>query len=176
MNMAAALFNSSPTLLRFARQIANEIQGAVLDVPCGYGRNARLMSSLGCRVICLDNNTQAIAAIKNNASPNAGELVPMLCDLKKDPWTFPNNSLGAILNIHFVMPELLARFEQSLMPGGFLFIETYDNRGGNYLALPKPGEFENLLSPAFDFLYYIERRAGPPKSNACTVRLLAKKL
>ncbi len=166
---------ASPTLKRFAHQIAKEIQGTVLDVPCGYGRNAILMSLLGCRVICLDNNSKALAALKENYSTTAGELVPMFCDLKKEAWEFSLNSLGAILNIHFVMPELFKYFEQSLMPGGFLFIETYDNRGGNYLELPKKGEFKNLLASAFNFLYYAEKKAGPPDVDACTVKLLAQK-
>ena len=73
------------------------------------------------------------------------------------------------------MPELFRHFEQSLMPGGFLFIETYENRGGNYLELPKPWEFKTLLAPAFDFLYYAEKKAGPADANACTVRTLARK-
>ncbi len=161
--------------MRFAKQIAEDIQGPVLDVPCGYGRNAKLMSSLGCRVICLDNNPEAIATIKNSKLPTACELVPMLCDLRKDRWKFSSNSLGAILNVHFVMPELFQYFEQSLIPGGFLFLETYDNRGGNYHELPELGEFRNLLGAAFDLLYYAEKKAGPLNANACTVRLLAKK-
>ena len=69
--------------MRFAQQIAKDMKGTVLDVPCGYGRNAKLMSSLGCRVICLDNNPAAITTIKNDKLRTAGELVPMLCDSKK---------------------------------------------------------------------------------------------
>lgn len=176
----------SPALLKYARQIVEVSQGVILDVPCGYGRNARLMSSLGCTVLCVDNDPAALAAIQDpsfslwgtpkieDQGRGPGLLIPMSLDLVHDPWPFAENSIGAILNIHFVMPTLFPYFSKSLIPGGCLFIETFSGRGGNYLELPRPGELYSLLSSDFEFNAYEEKRVGP-NGEAVSVKLLARK-
>jgi SAM-dependent methyltransferase len=176
----------SAALLKYARQIIGVSRGVILDVPCGYGRNARLMSSLGCTVLCVDNDPEALAAIQDTSfslwgAPQIedqgcgpGLLIPLSLDLAHDPWPFAENSIGAILNIHFVKPTLLPYFSKSLIPGGYLLMETFSGRGGNYLQLPRPGELYSLLSSDFEFDTYEEKRVGPNR-EAVSVKLLARK-
>jgi hypothetical protein len=54
-------------------------------------------------------------------------------------------------------------------------VETFDNRGQNYLQLPKKNQLKDLLGPHFKFLTYEEKAAGPTDFDAVTVRLVAEK-
>ena len=48
---------ASALVRRFASKIADNADGVpVLDVACGSGRNAFLLISCGCTVVCVDNN------------------------------------------------------------------------------------------------------------------------
>ena len=82
-------------------------------------------------------------------------------------------SVGGIINIHFTLPTLFPQFESSLIPHGYLLLETVPGVGGNYLELPKGGDLKVALGDAFDFEFYKERHVGPPEHNAVTVKLLA---
>jgi len=96
-------------------------------------------------------------------------------DLAHDPWPFGPGTAGAIINVHFLLPALFPLFQSSLIPGGYLLIETVPAHGGNYLELPRAGELRSALQGAFDFEFYKERKAGPGNYDAVTVQLLAKR-
>lgn len=163
----------SPTLLQWSEKIARDAPGPILDAPCGYGRHAFLMQSYGRSVICVDRSLKALRTFQTNAthSPGGG-LIKLALDLKS--WPFKENSLGAILNVHFVHTFLLSNFVSSLRKGGFLYCETFSGHGGNYLQLPRAGEWENLLKRYCRFEFYSERRVGPPNCDAVAVKLLAR--
>jgi hypothetical protein len=40
--------------------------------------------------------------------------------LIKDPWPFEDESLGAIINVHFYRDRLVEKFLRSLKKGGYL--------------------------------------------------------
>src|SRR4051794_33071298 len=50
----------SKALLKFAAEIAGNARGPILDVPCGYGRNAAHIASLGANVVCIDSDSAAL--------------------------------------------------------------------------------------------------------------------
>ncbi len=54
----------SPTLKSFSKVLASLAPGPVLDCPSGYGRNALFLARLGMRVMCVDNDFDALQAIK----------------------------------------------------------------------------------------------------------------
>ena len=177
----------SPTLTKYASQIARLAPGPILDVPCGYGRNARLMDSFGCTVVCLDSNVMALQSIFDvsyrlwpftnvkQGIESAGSFLPILANLGKDSWPFKPGTFGAIINVHFHMESLYEYFALSLRPGGFLYCETISGHGGNYLELPKAGELHHKLQRSFEFEVYKEKRTGPQSEDAVTVTLLGKK-
>ena len=78
-------------------------------------------------------------------------------------------------NIHFFHSNLIECFVKSLKIGGYLFIETIDGHGGNYLQLPKHGFIKSKLNNLFDIKYFKEKKVGPLQSDASTVKLLAVK-
>jgi len=171
----------SKLLTKFAEEIALNSKGPIIDVACGYGRNAVHISSLGVPVLCIDNNKDALGYIESLTTLSqeqhdcSNHLTTLEVDLINDPWPFKNETLGAIINVHFFTSNLLHCFMKSLCIGGYLFIETIDGHGGNYLKLPPLGFIKETLSDAFEIRFYNEKKVGPPQSNASTVKLLAIK-
>ena len=168
----------SEFLGKFAEKIALDSNGPIADVACGYGRNASLLASFGVPVLCIDNDRAALDFIESIASnqPEGGRLLSTLeLDLINDAWPFGEESLGAIINIHFITARLLDYFLSSLKIGGVLFIETVGGNGGNYRQLLPLGYIREKLSDAFEIRFYKEKKVGPPENDASTVKVFAKK-
>jgi SAM-dependent methyltransferase len=164
-----------PLVRRFGEKIAETAGGMpVLDVACGSGRNAIFLRQLGCTVICMDNDLSRLQTDSTSQSAS-GSLHPHQIDLVRDPWPFSPHSVGGIINIHFTLLALFPHFESSLLPSGYLLLETVPGVGGNYLELPKEGELKAALGNAFDYELYKERQVGPSGHNAVTVKLLARR-
>jgi hypothetical protein len=160
---------------RFAPQIALAAKGfPILDVACGSGRNADIFVSLGCNVICLDMDLSRLEA-RYHPAPVPSQIQPLRIDLLNDAWPMRVSSIGGIINIHCLLPSLFPSFVESLIPGGYLVLETVPGHGGNYVQLPKSGQLRSDLSQSFDFEFYKERAAGPSVIQAVTVRLVGKR-
>jgi SAM-dependent methyltransferase len=175
--------DSSPSklLAKYAEEIAYNSNGPIIDVPCGYGRNAAYIASFGVPVLCIDINDDALEFIKTGINLTIAKLKDpnllntLKLDLINDPWPFKDESIGAIINVHFFNPRVMEFFVNSLKIGGYLLIETIDGRGGNYLELPTYGFIKSNLMDAFDFRYFIEKQVGPLFNIASTVKALAIK-
>jgi SAM-dependent methyltransferase len=71
-----------------------------LDVACGRGRNARLLQSIGCRVICADIDRSALGTVAQESHGFLGEekrvgtrpgdhaSLPIVVDLQDQSWPF----------------------------------------------------------------------------------------
>ena len=164
----------SPFVSKFASHMARNASGMpILDVACGSGRNAIVFTQLGCAVICLDID---ISRLNVSRSTNVGaEIKSYQLDLVRDPWPVGPRSVGGIIDVHYLLPTLFPCFESSLIPGGYLLLETVPGCGGNYIRLPKREELRSALSSSYDFEFYEERPVGPIDYGAVTVRLLAKR-
>ena len=92
-----------------------------------------------------------------------------------DPWPIEAGTAGGAIVVDFLDRSLFGYFERSLISGGYLLIETISARGGNYLELPNAGALRMVFEKSFDLCVYRERHAGPPTSNAVTVRMLGKR-
>jgi SAM-dependent methyltransferase len=171
----------SKILAKFAEEIALNSNGTIVDVPCGYGRNAACIASYGMPVVCVDINNDALEYIKSSVSlsltksKDFHQFTTMQLDLINDPWPFEDGSLGAIINVHFFHYALIGYFARSLKIGGYLFIETIGGHGGNYLDLPQHGFIKDQLADSFNIKFIKEKKVGPLQSNTSTVKLLAIK-
>jgi SAM-dependent methyltransferase len=166
-------YKPSRIVEKFAERIVNAAKGfPVLDVACGSGRNADVFLRRGCKVICLDRDLSQLESRYSRESIPC-ELKLLKTDLISDPWPVGTASVGAIINIHFLLPSLFSPFAESLIPGGYLLIETVPGCGGNYIQLPKVNKLRSDLSQMFKFDFYKENRVGPPSCEAVTVRLAA---
>lgn len=97
-------------------------------------------------------------------------------DLISDEWPFKSESVGGIINVHFLHTPLLSSFCDSLAGRGMMLVETIPGHGGNYNSLPKQGEIVRELTKDMSLIYYHERPAGPPVANAVTAKLVAMKI
>jgi SAM-dependent methyltransferase len=146
----------------------------IVDVACGGGRNAFYLAELGCTVICVDRDLSRLKEGRPDAEISKRlKLIEM--DLVADPWPFGEGTIGGIVLVDFLDRSLFHFFEQSLVTGGYLLIETISNRGGNYLELPRAGELRTAFERSFELQVYHEREAGPCAVNAVTVRMLARR-
>jgi len=169
---------ASPLVRKFASKIADAAGGApILDVACGSGRNAMLLSDLGCTVVCIDRDLTRLKIELGSRPSRVTSSRLQLChlDLANDPWPFDGGSVGGVINVHFLLPALFPLFEKSLMLGGYLLLESVPGCGGNYVELPAAGQVRTALGKAFDFEFYKESKVGPPGFDAVTVKVVAKR-
>ena len=172
----------SKLLTSFAKIIAENASGLIVDIACGYGRNAFYLSTFGVPVLCVDNSKDSLQYIESMIGVLSGNqknkinLTTLEIDLIHDPWPFKNESLGAIISVHFYAKNILTDFLNSLQIGGYFFIETISGRGGNYIDLPPHGFILETLGDSFEILHSKEKKVGPPKSNSATIKLFAKKI
>jgi SAM-dependent methyltransferase len=160
---------------RFAPLIARSASGLpIADVACGSGRNTTVFLELGCKVICLDKDLGQLRS-QYSAQSFPKDIEAVQIDFHHQPWPSVTNKVGAIINVHFLLPKLFPFFIKSLIPGGYLLIQTVPGCGGNYLQLPKSNELRSTLSEHFEFEFYQERPVGPTAFNSVTVNLLAKR-
>lgn len=171
---------TSPLVRKFAEKvIAAAVGKPILDVACGSGRNALFLAKSGCIVVCIDKDLSSFNANLQLQrwflTTSSKRLFSKEIDLVKDHWPFGPRSVGGIINIHFLLPQLFPFFASSLVPNGYLLLETVPGFGGNYLELPQEGELKAALAYTFDLEVYKERPIGRSEHNAVTVKLLARR-
>lgn len=167
---------------RFSEAIVLAAKGRpILDVGCGGCRNALLLASLGANVIGLDIDLQPahkhfdrLTETVFKQSLNRINLLKR--DLLHSPWTYSTESVGGIINVHFLHQPLIRSFIDSLGVGGLLLIETIGAHGGNHTELPPAGRLRELVGTNLLLVKYQERRAAPPGIDAVTVKLIAQKI
>ena len=152
----------------------------ILDVACGGGRNGIFLSHLGGNVICLDRDLSPFRAQKTLLKPTlfaksyAG-ITALELDLIRDEWPMPADSVGGVVNVHFLHMGLFPAFSRSTARGGYLLLETIQNRGGNYMELPGSGLLKSALESSFELEIYRERGCGRARNDAVTVQLLGRR-
>jgi SAM-dependent methyltransferase len=176
----------SKTLVRHLHAFLPVGDGLILDVGCGLGRNAVALASHGASVVCVDRDLSRLrvlaSAVPRHVSPQTvassarGSIFPVCAEVDEATWPFVHNKFAAIICVHFLNFRLFRHFAEALVAGGYLYIETFENRGGNYLDLPRAGELRDLLAQHFSIQFYSERKAGPSERDAVTAKVLSKRI
>jgi SAM-dependent methyltransferase len=174
----------SSTLLRFANKIASSGGGLVLDVACGYGRNAVAVAARGCTVVCVDRDLYRLNMLERlktkyiksdtQSEYKSGKILPVCANLNFHDWSFAKSTFIAVICVHFVEVSLFPCFILSLCSGGYFYFETFGGQGENFEALPETGEIRHALRGC-DLEYYSEKRVGPRERDAVSVKVLARK-
>jgi SAM-dependent methyltransferase len=175
----------SKTLVKFAVQIASFGKGPVVDAPCGYGRNAVALAARGSTVVAIDRDRKRLVALEHlkaayiaesaSAGVSIGQICVVCADLTAEAWPIAPSSVSAIICIHFPMINLIPRFITSLQVGGHIYVETFGGHGQNFRESPQAGQLRDLFSKHVEFLYYKERKIGPPEFDSVSVTLLAQR-
>lgn len=170
--------DASPTLKKLLPNFIHLKNHPFLDAPCGNGRNAFLLAKLGAEIVCVDIDANKFDLIKNHQSnSHSNQNLKLHCfDLLSADLPCVLGTFGVIVNVHFCSLKLTTKLSSLLIPGGLLYLETCENRGGNYLELEEQNAYQNLLRTNFEFLYLKETSAGPSGCNRTVIKLLAKKM
>jgi tellurite methyltransferase len=145
-----ALFGSpSKTLMGYADALTGRLDYPILDVGCGYGRNAVALALRGASIVCVDRDLKRLDTLrfaaegyigsKTQMGVSYGAIYPVCAEVDEAAWPFASGNFSAIICVHFLNLKLLRRFAEALVPGGMLYIETFENRGRNYYDLPRSG-------------------------------------
>ena len=127
--------------------------GKVLDVACGRGRHALLLSSAGFDVHAIDRDPDAIAFLQATAERLSLSLTCEVVDLETDPPPALPGPCDAILVFNYLHRPLLPALRGALASGGRLFYETFTvqqaERGHpkNPDFLLAAGELSRLMAP-----------------------------
>jgi len=128
----------SQWILRHAHLVAPGAR--VLDLACGYGRHARLFAQRGARVLAVDHDTEALAAIDGIAGIETRRI-----DLEASAWPFANERFDAIVVANYLHRPHLPRIVAGIADDGVLLYETF--ACGNE-AYGRPSNPAFLLEPA----------------------------
>jgi len=138
-------------------------RGPVLDLACGRGRHALASAELGARVVALDRNPAALAALQQAARQRHLPVYPVRTDLESGQGIpIRSGSCGAVLVFRFLFRTLAPALGDLLAPDGLLLYETFTTRQAdlgrgarNPDFLLKPGELRELF-PDLIVLHYWE--------------------
>lgn len=142
-------------------------------MPCGSGRHARWLASLGYAVVGVDKDAHILASAKEQSSAFKGSIQWILADIER-PLPFLPESFDLALVVHYVSGVVLERARSALRPGGYLVFETFDARGENWRTLPPARTISIELDRGFETLVIRERTVGPQASRA-VVHALARR-
>lgn len=144
----------SPWLLEWLPRL----EGPVLDLACGRGRNARAVWAAGLPLLGIDRDPDALRELVA-AAPG---VLAVRADLEaRDVIPLRPGAFGAVLVFRYLHRPLLPAIEALLRPGGWLLYETFTvaqralGRGPRSPAfLLEPGElrqsFPGLLVEGFE--------------------------
>lgn len=154
------------------------IQGRVLDVGCGKGRNALYLARRGHTVDAIDIAYAGLHVARHVATAEGLHLRLVQADL--DDFPLPKGLYDGVINIRFLKRELFPSLVQALKPGGVLLFETFlidQLRIGhpkNPAYLLRHGELREAFG-SLDLLKYEEGRFEEPEGPVYLARLLARR-
>ena len=169
---AAGDLAPSPWIVRFAPLVPAGAR--VLDLACGTGRHARLFAGRGCRVLAVDRDAAALAALARVAGVETVRL-----DLETGAWPLAGEEFHAIVVANYLHRPLFPFLLASLAPDGLLLYETFA-RGNEAFGRPsnpdfllEPGELLRLVAGRLKVLAYEEGQVDGGARRAVLERIAA---
>ena len=137
--MSALRHGESPADTWVLRWLGELTVGArVLDLASGFGRHARAAAAAGHRVLAIDRDQHALAALRESG-------IECLCvDLETGPWPLRSRRFDAIVISNYLFRARFALLADALAPGGRLIYTTFA-AGNAEFGRPRNPDF--LLRP-----------------------------
>jgi SAM-dependent methyltransferase len=164
--------------LREAKISGGDIQ--VLDIGCGYGRDALFIArSLNCYVLGIDNSSAAIEmALKAAGSDSASRAKFQCCDFKqlgggKFDIMFASNFYHLLRSGE--RKSLRHIIKKKLKPGGMLFLSTLSPRDPEHFGKGKPVESEINSYVDERFLHFCTQEELEKDFNFLTIKELSER-
>jgi SAM-dependent methyltransferase len=147
-------------------------RGKALDVACGSGRHALLLSAAGLSVRAVDRDAEAIGELKAAARRLGFRVETEIKDLETGSADLGDQVYDIVLVVHYLHRPLFPVLVRAIRKGGWLLYETYTTaqpstqavaavqaaRGKptNVQYLLEPGELAGLVAP----LEVVRQREG----------------
>jgi len=113
--------DAEPFVVEMLAQLPRD--GLALDVAASRGRNSVALARAGMRVVAADFSEVAMRSLAGLARAEHLSIWPVVADF--DRFAFRDQSLDAIVNVHFLDRALFPFFARALKPGGILLVETF---------------------------------------------------
>jgi SAM-dependent methyltransferase len=123
----------APWIVRFAHLVPTGAR--VLDLACGEGRHARLFAARGCKVLAVDRDVGALAALAAVPGVETRAL-----DLETGRWPLGGERFDAIVVVNYLHRPLFAPLLAALAPHGTLLYDTFA-RGNEVYGRPSNPDF-----------------------------------
>lgn len=159
----------APFLVKSRDLWADKIDGEVLDLACGAGRNALYMAEQGFSTRGCDRSEESLAILAERAAGRGLTIDRFVLDLEATENPLEDRErYGAILVFRYLHRPLFPNLIDALKPGGILIYETFTTlqpqfgRPKNPLFLLKPGELPELCK-GLELLYSWEGVEDEPQ-------------
>ncbi|MBD3233598.1 MAG: methyltransferase domain-containing protein [candidate division Zixibacteria bacterium] len=135
---------------------SNTVNGDVLDLGCGDGRNALYMAKRGLRVTAVDTSDVGIKKMMEVAEGMGlgDRIIPICADIVE--WEFPKSMFGFIIAItifdHLQPENVIPTFEktvQSMSPNGYLFAKAHTIEDPGYKNNGKSSGLSDMINYYF---------------------------
>lgn len=160
-------------MVRWAPLVPNAAR--VLDLACGFGRHARYFAGRGCRVMAVDRDPAALAALAGVPG-----VTTRAADLEGAAWPFSAGGFDAVVVTNYLHRPLFGPVVDVLAPGGVLLYETFmlgNERFGkpsNPDFLLRPGELLEAVGARLAVVAFeqgwVERPGPAVIQRLCAVR------
>ena len=127
----------SPWIVRFAHLIPPGAR--VLDLAAGAGRHARFLAARGARVLAVDRDADALAALASVAG-----VTTRVCDLEGGAWPLAGERFDAIVVVNYLHRPQFPHLRAALAAPGVLLYETFAQVNE---AFGRPANPDFLLCP-----------------------------
>ena len=137
-------------------------RGKALDVACGSGRHALLLSAAGLAVRAVDRDSEAIGELKAAARRLGFRVETEIKDLETASPDLGDDLYDVVLVVNYLHRPLFPVLTRAVKKGGWLLYETFTTsqaeRGKptNAAFLLEPGELPGLVAP----LEVVRQREG----------------
>lgn len=132
--------------------------GQVLDLACGYGRNAHWLARQGWQVLAVDRDPEALATLTGMPG-----IAALQADLEGAPWPLAGRRFDGIVVCRYLHRPLLPTLLESMAAGGVLIYETFMD-GQETLGRPHNPDFllrqDELLTTCKESLQVVAFEQG----------------
>jgi SAM-dependent methyltransferase len=159
----------SPWVVRFLPLLRPDSE--VLDLACGRGRHARLLAAAGHRVLAVDRDAAALAAMQSVPGIDTLEA-----DLEQGDWPLGVRQFDAMVVTNYLHRPQFRHLLDALRQDGVLIYETFADGNARFGSPSRP-EFllqpDELLTSFGGALRIVAFEQGEVKDTAVIERICA---
>ncbi|MBV5270065.1 MAG: methyltransferase domain-containing protein, partial [Afipia sp.] len=153
--------------------------GLAADFGSGYGRNTLAAAAQGWNTTAFDLDRRALMSLMTHSAMHRDEIdgqITAVCADLSQPSLIRPASFALVMLIEYSNEINVRALVSAVRPGGYLILETFQDRGENWRGLPSPGALRTLLGVEFDLLSYKEIPCRHAEGARCTAKVFARRV